>query len=119
MDLDKEWRRSFPHRASGYADRGTHRFDSDGKDQSQERGGPGRRAGKRAPYDCRFADKRQVLAAPAESPPGVLGSNALTFLQSVPNRGLGLRIAVVDSDFGGGRPDRQAPSRHYSLSIRF
>ncbi|CAN5492145.1 hypothetical protein BH10PLA2_BH10PLA2_08190 [soil metagenome] len=43
----------------------------------------------------------QVIAPPADSLPGVLGSNALQFLRSVPQQGLGLRIAVLDSDFRG------------------
>jgi hypothetical protein len=43
----------------------------------------------------------QVIAEPSEAPPGVLGSNGLQFLRSIPNQGHGLRIAVIDSDFGG------------------
>jgi hypothetical protein len=43
----------------------------------------------------------QVIAPPADSLPGVLGSNALQFLRSVPHQGQGLRIAVLDSDFRG------------------
>jgi hypothetical protein len=43
----------------------------------------------------------QVLAEPAESAPGVLGSTGLQALRAIPNKGMGLRIAVIDSDFRG------------------
>ncbi len=43
----------------------------------------------------------QVLAEPAESLPGVLGSTGLQMLRAIPNHGKGLRIAVIDSDFRG------------------
>ncbi len=43
----------------------------------------------------------QVLAEPAESLPGVLGSTGLKMLRAIPNHGQGLRIAVIDSDFRG------------------
>jgi hypothetical protein len=43
----------------------------------------------------------QVIGAPAQSAPGVLGSTGLQVLQSIPNSGKGLRIAIIDSDFRG------------------
>jgi hypothetical protein len=43
----------------------------------------------------------QVIAEPALSAPGVLGSTGLQMLRSIPNAGKGLRIAVIDSDFSG------------------
>ncbi len=43
----------------------------------------------------------QVVGEPAEAPPGELGSGGLKFLRSIPNRGRGLRLAIIYSDFRG------------------
>src|SRR5262249_38229168 len=43
----------------------------------------------------------QVIAEPALSAPGVLGSTGLQMLRSIPSSGKGLRIAIMDSDFRG------------------
>ena len=43
----------------------------------------------------------QVVAEPSSSLPGALGSTGFQVLRSIPTRGKGLRIAVIDSDFRG------------------
>ncbi len=100
VDLDKEWRRSLRQAAPDALIEGrigsTVTVKTKAKNAVALAAVPGV-----STLRLPVRGQSQVLAAPADSPPGVLGSNALTFLQSVPNRGLGLRIAIVDSDFRG------------------